>query len=315
MSVHFSNILPTIWNWIAPPGLQDIVQLPKANIFDALMFAVTGQNHNFSTKPVTCQNMLFQFAQEVDNQWNIGASIILGSEEVDLVVDDQLNGPVVLGKVLSILPPGYEAFTTVVISYRAPRIENLLSLWKEIGVVETAGVLKKQSLYEFISDPATALQLHAFDPLRLVNTFLERGLKVKLIDLAGVEEAGINSYQLLACDLMEVPCDVNKNPVFITEKMKIRPDLQSVLSDAATVNVRAASTGELNVTNSQLEKIADQLQTYDCNFKNLTSHANLSVLYDHDFRNNMKKCSAFLHKPISRPDLWKNIMEIAGAHQ
>jgi len=268
------------------------------------VFALTGrQSHKSFMKPVTGPIMTFLFAQEVQKQWDSGKSIMLGSEEVDSVVNDQLDGPAVLGKVLSILPPGYEAFTTVVINYRAPRIENLLSLWKEIGVA------KKQTFYQFIFDPATVLQLHSFDPLRLANTFLERGLKVDLIDLSGVAKAGIKSYQLLACDLMEVPCDANKNPVFVEERIKKRPEFMKLL----TSEVDGVASGELNVTDNQLGKIAEKLQIYDCNFKNLTSHVNLTVLYDNDFGANMKKCSPF-RMPLSRSDLWKNIMEITGAH-
>ena len=111
--------------------------------------------------------MLDLFTQEVKNQWDSGTSIIMGSEEVDWVIHDKLKGQVILGRVLSILPPGYEKFTTVVINYRAPRIDYLLSLW------ETVGVVKKQTCYQFISDPVTVLQLHAIDPLRLANIFLE----------------------------------------------------------------------------------------------------------------------------------------------
>jgi len=269
------------------------------------MFALTGQeSHPFFKEPVTSESMLDLFAQEVKIQWDSGTNIILGSEEVDWVVNDQLDGPAVLGKVLSILPPGYEAFTTVAINYRAPRINHLLSLWKEIGVV------KNKSFYEFVFDPQTLLQLQAFDPLRLANAFLERGLKVKLIDLGGVAKEGVKSYQLLACDLMEVPCDANKNPVFVEERIKIQPNLMNLLT--GDVNVRL--NGELNITDTQLGMIADQLQLYDCNFKHLADHANLTVLYDHDFGDNMKKCSVF-DTAMSRRELWNSIMMITDAYR
>jgi len=157
-----------VWNWIAPPELKDIFDLPRARNFAALMFALTGrQSHAYFKKPVTDQSMLDLFTQEVKNQCDSGTSIIMESEEVDWVIHDKLMGQVILGRVLSILPPGYEKFTTVVINYRAPRIDYLLSLW------ETVGVVKKQTCYQFISDPVTVLQLHAIDPIRLANIFLE----------------------------------------------------------------------------------------------------------------------------------------------
>jgi len=303
MAVHFSNIIPPAWNWIAPPELIEIFQLEQPKNFAALMFALTGQeSHAYFNKPVTSQSMVGIFAGEVKRQWDSGSSIMLGSEEVDWVVNDQLDGPAILSKVLSILPPGYKAFTTVVINYRAPRINHLLSLWKEVGVV------KQQTFYQFVFDPATILQLHAFDPLPLVKVFLERGLKVKLIDLSGVAKQELKSYQILACDIMEVPCDANKNPVFVEERIKTRPDIMKLLTKDFNVRVN----GELNVTDGQLGQIAEQLQLYDCNFKNLASHQHLTVLYDHDFGANMKKCP-HNNTPMSQRELWKHIMMITDS--
>jgi len=244
--------------------------------------------------------MLDLFTREVKIQWESGMSILLGSEEVDSVVNDQLDGPAVLDKVLSILPSGYEKFTNVVINYRAPRINHLISLWKQIG--------DEMSFYHFVFDPRTVLHLHKLDPLWLAKSFLERGLKVKLIDMGGVAKEGLKFYQLLACDVMEVPCDANTNPVFVQERLKTRPEFMNLL----TKNENVRENGELNVTDTQLGLIDDQLQIYDCNFKNLTSHENLTVLYSNDFGKNMKKCSAF-NLPMSRGELWNNIMMITGA--
>ena len=321
--MHFSNLPTNNWKvndpWSKPDDMFKVIQLEGAKHFAALMLSLTGRENNplFTHPPVNKFDIIQVFHEDLALKWKNGHNIILGSEEVDNVVADNLNGVEVMDQLLSILPPNYKDVMSVVVTYRAPKSKHLESLWKEV-IAETPGADGgngyQESFKEFLFNPESFEHFHAIDVMPLVDMFLERGVRVVLVDLTGLKMQGVQSYQLLGCDLMHEICDENMVPNFLQKHFSENPEFKDKLQQ--DVNVR--SSGIMDLTENQIDDIEVEMQSYDCAYKHLLNHENLSILYDNALGANMRKCSskdASVTNVPKRKTLWNNIKAIADSEQ
>lgn len=302
------------WAFVDPWATKDdkfkVVKLGHSKHFAALLFAIRGQlNHpNFVSTPVQPDEIINAFREDIQAKWNQGKSITVGSEELDFSVADYedesgINGTQFLDKLLSTLPANTKNVTEVVIAYRSPRAKHFLSLWKEIGVAQW-----NQTLKEFIFHHESYAHFHTMDIMPLIKLFQQRGYKVLLVDIGGVRKQNLKMFQLLACHLMNEPCDTETHiPLKLTEVLAKSTDLQMALYN--DVNVR--TDGVMDLEKHQIEQIEESILQYDCGFKDdVYGNDLIEIIFDDTFTKNMNQCNNEGTK-MSRKELWKHIQRIA----
>lgn len=158
--------------------------------------------------------------------------------------------------------------------------------------------------------------MHTIDPLALAEKFLSNGFNVTLIDIVGKNMAGFESFQVLACDIMQEQCNDKGMPFFLSEHRKYHPEVDELITDT-DVDVASMDTLQIQsqITAAERIRIEKVLQSYDCKFQSLLHHENLIVLYDTTFSANMEKCSNgdYSMVPANRDLMWKRISTLSDA--
>lgn len=300
-------MMPNKWSWLAPPSVKKYFKLTEPAYLASLMFALSDQtDHPLFTRKVTKEIIYGLFKEEMSTLFKSDKNVLLGSEEVDRISSEYFGGDEMLNELMDLMTPNagkeldsrYEV--TVVIGYTSPRVDQLLSLWHEVAKPT------KKDFYKFTKDPNSIQHLHTIDPLVLAHKFLEQGVKVILIDIAGQRASKSELYQTLACDIMMEACDTDNHPLFIDEHRKNHPEIEKVLrNNPTTVNSSESLRQESHLSDKQLYEIELELQRRDCSFRHsLLGHEKLTVLYDTAFSSNMDKCSSLTKRPVSREDMW-----------
>jgi len=196
-----------------------------------------------------------------------------------------------------------ESDLTVVVKFRSPKVEHLISIWHQCCL--------EMTFEEYLMTlDKKAGRLHILEGIRLANIFLKRGIKVILVDMSGVTEKGYDISNVIACDVLDAACSESKellmrdnNEVVTTEKRNIKK-----------------GHGEMGaITNVQLDKIDKLLRRYDCNFQKTLEHENLTVLYRYELDHILEDCSKGddeedKRRPKTRDQLAKQIIEIVHMH-
>lgn len=312
--VHFTNVYSK-WAiadpWADPTNKFSVIKLDRAKHFAALIFLMIGQEDHplFVTPPVNQQDMIDIFRSDIYTKWNDidpiygRKNLVLGSEEMDQITADHLNGDEILENILSILPPNTRDVTDVVVTYRSPKVKHLLSLWKEVGVQ-----IRNETFSEFIFNPESFQHIHTIESLSLVHLLLGKGLKVTLVDIGGLNKYGVESVQLLGCDLMKERCDENGVPDFLLKALQKYPNLMNTLKES--VNVRTDGIQDLDKL--KLDQIETAMLQYDCGYREVLGNENLNILYDASFLRNMNTCEPS-PKKMGRRELWSRIKMITDA--
>jgi hypothetical protein len=193
--------------------------------------------------------------------------IILGTEYFDQIGKyAQHDGLGAMKKIVDALSPQIKPQdVTVVVNYRKPRFEQWESIWKDF----VAGT--STTYDEFI---CTATEYHkkmellstAMNPLQIAQVSLEQGWNVDVIDMDGVEAAGMDVSHSIACDVLLGKCTDDG-----WAKNHVNDTIYNRESDE-----------ELVITElTEQEKNAAELlfQARDCAYrKNLTAHHNFHVV-------------------------------------
>ena len=175
----------------------------------------------YVTPPHNATIQLYQ--QSFQDAWNAGHSLIIGSEEFDHMVQDYPQAPYqadqILKGLLSILPTTTSSSShpvqqqqqalTVVISYRYPRIQHLVSIWHEFGEFRRLRKVPedKRHLSAFITEQLDQYG-HMLNPLGLAAHTASLGLSTVVIDQTGLEQDGyVDSSVSVACQVLKVPCE------------------------------------------------------------------------------------------------------------
>lgn len=296
------------WEWIDPPELKEVCRHHGVKAFACASFAISGMNKEVFKKGVQQSQILGMFRNEIHRHWEAGKNIILGNEEIDRITITSTDKAFFKDQLFSLLPDGYEQYTEIVTVYRAPRIKHLISLCKE-----NFREVEHWTLQQCISH--LRANAHAIiDSLSLTKTFLDMGLQVTMLDMS---DLNFEMYQIMACDLMKEPCDSNKIPLYLNriEHEKIERGEQSIIqSFTKKANVRMIDTEKMNVPQDVLDKIDNMLQAYDCGFKSIEHHPNLTVLYNSVYKENMAQCPGLasnMPTTMSREDLYEEMKALA----
>jgi len=251
------------WHWNPSKGFYALAELlrdPMYPITDRLLF------RTYSKKEI------INFYQiEFLRAWLSGYNIVIGSEAFDNAIKDK-RGEELIERLLKILPwnflnlssivHGNNDLITVVITYRVPRVKHLLSIWHETKK-------EKESFRDWML--STRNGLGAIDSLGLVEKFLNKGLKVILIDSSGldVDDHNYDISNVIACDVLNATCSNEK---------------QLVGSDGPLVmNTKANFNDNIRVDDDQLDLMETAIRRYDCKYLDLFEKFNgtnqLKILY------------------------------------
>ena len=253
------------------------------------------------------------FRNEIVRQMAARKNILLGTQEIDSITNKNVKGKQVLDDLVSLLvqndknnnDDGAEYEVSVIIFYVSPRIDALLSLWEEVRDP------KDLSFGElFLYKPAASMSLHTIDPLGLAEQFLEKGVRVTLIDTSGYKEAGLKPYQVLACTIMGETCSSNYDPKFLEDHKKIHPEAMEMMDppDIAKNGKGANSTG---LTEKQVDAIENELRKYDCAYSSILTHEKITIHYDSHLSANMEKCGkAQKMHPLTRDQMVTRISSL-----
>lgn len=254
------------WAWPLPSKeameSANLKPLPgQAKGFAPLLNALQ-HSSRFASGHVDKDAVIKLHRQAMVEAWEEGKSLVFGAEAIDGIVDNTVNGTEIIEGLLDILPwstqpasvvpPLQHKQIEVVVTLRIPRVKHLISIWHQFH----QGRLFSQFILE--SD-----KLFILDSIHLALAFLDRGLKTTIIDFEGVTNAGIGHCQVIACDVLKVPCSTH----------------EIELPEGIPTNSRS-DQGGMDLSGDQLAKLDDILNEYDCGLRDtLLSHANLRFLF------------------------------------
>jgi hypothetical protein len=309
-AVLFGKVLNTeSWDWIDPPKMKSFTKFREEKRMALLLYSLTnrtqnGRNRKKIPEPSSSE-MLTMYRTEIRKQLGLGLNIVLGSEEIDSVAAPHTKADA-LDEFLTIFPAEASRDMSVVITYRAPRIQHLISLWKQL--MEDTSI---KTFYDFVHSKDALLQLYTIDSMSLADAFLKRGFQVYLLDLAGMASHGSEVHSVLGCDLMELPCDDTKMPLSLKDRPEILQLMTAKQNKGTEKHTNEGEKGVLNVTESQLDKMDDVMKNYDCAFQGLFQHEDLTVLYDDQFSRNMRNCGVTIS--MSTSDMLESMQAILHA--
>lgn len=137
--------------------------------------------------------------------------VIVGTEEFDQVGPDAtFDGLAAMKKIVQHLALNNDEDVTVVLNYRAPRLDQWVSIWKH-----QEGDFMDSTYEDFLclAHNDKRQQKIRFDmlgaqmnPLNAAKIFLEQGWKVKLIDMGGVEKANKDISHVIGCRVLLGGC-------------------------------------------------------------------------------------------------------------
>ena len=233
------------------------------------------------------EEMIELYRREFYDQLMKGYSLVIASEAMDFVGSQHDNSHEgLLEKIIHQLPwnanyspaaSGSDEDITAVVVYRSPRSDHLKSAWHECCMKNG------QTFHEFIANPSNkfADAMKTIDSLYLAKRFLEKGLKVVLIDMAGVLEKGYDISNVVACDVLGADCNLDRlsNSAQGDKKTEMK-----------NVKVNMETPHEVNVTTDELERINEEIKNYDCNYVKLLNHPNITILHSHSIEKLRRSC-------------------------
>ena len=217
------------------------------------------------------------YRDEIQKQWSNGCSLVIASEVLDHVAnEDKKSSNQLMENLLHILPIENTSVITAVVVYSAPRLDHLISLWHQIGMQEG------KSFYDYLMTSLVPVEdcLCVLDSLLLTERLINHGINTVLIDLSCVKKHGYDISLVIACDVLDAECDAEKH--FVGGEKNAKPVVK---------NIKHHSNAKLNVTDSQLDAIDKLIESYDCNFQHILKNDTLQVLYPNELERIMNSCS------------------------
>lgn len=255
------------------------------------------------------------YRNALEKEWRDGYNLIMGTEALDFLGSDYRDSNAYLEKFLDVLPlkKGYdgddgidfwgadEVDVTVVVKFRAPRVQHLISVWHQCCMKTTTFM---EFLIHLPDNRQNMNRIRILDSLRLAEVFLNRGLDVVLIDMSGITDAGYDISNVVACDILKASCTETKQFMIVDEEKKVIPEVKNVRKNEGKLG---------GATDKQLDRIEKVLRKYDCNYQHVLEHENLTVLYNYELDHIMSDCSRTkkVGSATNRTELVERIKSIA----
>jgi hypothetical protein len=183
--------------------------------------------------------------------WAQGQSILIGAEAIDYIQKPGCTS--VLDKLLSILP-GSTQDVTVVIQHREPRDAHLHFIWQQVG-----------KAYYFFSDfikRGAKEYLFMMDSIGLAHKFRSKGIATVLVDIEGVQKKGISVPHLVACSVLDLPCDPDPKLKGVKHELTLKPQKVRGKDDVKS-----------------MAEVSLVLSKYDCQFVSMLTDSRVKLLH------------------------------------
>jgi len=304
-----SSVLPN-WSWPVPPPIVQIESSDPhpwpwtpAKGFYPLLEALRHPRYQTPKRSLFQQLNPHQIVQmytvHLQKVLSEGHDIIMGTEAMDLLVKD-FDGPRILHNLTTEVLPhdtitGDSVDVNLVIVYRTPKASHLISVWHQNTLKKT-----DPGFYDWIT--TTGNELGALDALGMVDLVLTHtDWNVVLVDVSGVKKNGWDLSNLIACEVMLVPC-VNNRVLGLNE-------------DPIRANVRENQRPP-DVSDKVLESMEDVLRGYDCNYQYLFGEVyrqRLKILHSLNIMDIIESCKQRAKYPSTRKEMKQQVVEIALA--
>jgi len=299
---EYDNRLPN-WSWPQPSFVSSCNNGPK--VFYPYFITLNGSGKEqclrkqYKLWGLQEKDLLSDYKNAYRDEWSAGKSLVIASEAMDFVSSERTDGDLMLSRILDGLPwnsndlsglqlEGSNDDVTIVVKFRAPRVEHLVSLWHQC-------CMGSMTFYEYITIrlPSKKDPIRSLDSLRLVEIFLEKGFEVIIIDMEGATNKGYDISDVVACDVLGARC----TPV----KKIIGENILPLISNVKKHN-------DLYVSDDQLEMMEKAIRNYDCNFQNMMRHDSLTALYPEVLMKIFESCQ-FISQD-SRIETRGNLVEV-----
>lgn len=285
------------WAWPVPPEVEEYCIEEREfmhykGFIPLIMALLEGKLHNPIFDEYDCKEVISFYKKEFERVWRDSYNLVIGTESLDNLFSHSYKGQKVLNKLLRVLPlkknkdpddeieneeeswKAAESDLTVVVNYRAPRIDHLISLWHQCCAKD--GVTFKKFLTSNVDRNSD--RLHPLNSIGLANVFLKRGLKTVLVDLSGVLDKGYDVSNVMACDILGEDCTDSKQLISAQGEA---PKLKNVFQGNYTMG---------GITDEQLHRMDTVLRKHDCNFQHVLENENLKILYPFELDHIMAEC-------------------------
>lgn len=240
-------------------------------------------------------SLVKMFSKRMQEDWDDGYNLLVASETLDLILDEELASNYTnftdeyWNRVLECLPQNEESDDSadtspppivIGIQHRTPRIEQLISLWHQIG--------KDQTLLEFATDrKVLASEGRVMNSLGLADFFARQGYSVVVIDTGGMAAQEGEKVQLpiaAACYFLQMPCQTNQDGelgITVTKKNQannVTRKEAAYIHSSITKNQREDSV-ERGIPSHILKKVNELFMEFDCQYQYLVNMDTVTLLY------------------------------------
>jgi len=243
----------------------------------------------------TPNEIIAMYRDAILTYWNDGYDVVFGTEAMDMIVKLP-EGPSMIRKISTLILPNMidGDQITVVIMYRSPKVDHLVSMWHQNCDKPT-----DDKFYEWIT--STKNTLGPMDSLGMVDMFLnETNWNVSLVNLEGLIEDDWDLSNFVACEILGEECED-----------KVLKGLHG--SKPIVTNVRSGQRPP-NVPNQTLVEMDAILNQFDCNYMHILRGDNprLSIFYPQGLQHRLNSCLEIEDEyPKSRNAMTERIKKIA----
>ena len=316
--VNMGDVLPG-WCWPAPEiddkgYCEGSAMKDRPKIFYPYVDTLHGRGQSlclpemYKESGFSGQDLIDDYEGGFRNAWREGKSLIIATESMDYIASDKRKkGVALLDRILHGMPfnskkgvsntqlAGNKDDITVVVNFRTPRVEHLISLWHECCMDDmTPHEFLQKYVYEKLD------KLRSLDTLHLVEILLKKGLNVILIDMAGVSKQGYDISNVVACDVLGADCTSKK----------------TIAGDTLSPSIMNKKSHSHNMTNDELAGMEMIIRNYDCKFQSIVDNAKLTILYPDELMRIFDNCKniAVSDRIMTRNDLKIRLGNAAGGY-
>lgn len=179
----------------------------------------------------------------------------------------------------------------MIVNYRTPRTDTWLSLWKQNTRVGANKPYENYTFYDYLFHAENPFP-DQMNPLRLISKFVEQGWETHLMDMAGVQSDGLDISHTIACEILEVPCDLGW--------------VQGTDGQAVVRNERS---GDAHLTDHQYRAFEYVLLQHDCSYVD-TLQPYSHHLTIHHRQELWRRCGDFLQAHINDLGNFSEVVDV-----
>jgi len=261
------------------------------------------------------------FSDSIAESWELGYNLVFGSEAMDLLVKLP-EGQEMLKKFSDRILPikvapqeGREkgrrkkttsdtngSEITVVVTYRTPKIDHLISNWHQVCKGKDT-----QPFFKYIT--TTSNKLGVLNGLGLVEIFLKNtNWNVALVDYEFVKESEWDLTSYIACHFLKVECDLETKQI-----------VGLVGEENPTIKNVRKSQRPPNLSDEALAEMDSIMMAHDCNYKYLFEAEKewkdrLISLHKLGIDKMMDNCKTYGHDYPNLDEMKEKLVQVAKKH-